>query len=280
MGTAQARRTSYEERDAWYRLTLTQRKSRPPDAWYAPNSREPIRDETLRQGLIPTGAVVERTGLPITSSLPRYALESGFASLFDKSIDRVEFETRAAAWRQSHLSKEALARLALLRDGVAGSTSAVPVVLPSGETRNLQAGPSSVIAKAVIEEFAPRFLHTPALLWLSESGNKVVASDMLTARKIGLSIDPSKTLPDIILADLGPDLLVVFVEVVASDGPINPLRKENLTVIAREAGFDAGHLAFVTAFEDRAATPARALMPNLACRRSPGSDPNRKRSWS
>lgn len=264
MGTAQSRRTSDAERKAWHQLTLSQKKERPVDAWYAPNSREPIRDETLRQGLTPTGAVIERPGLPVTSSLPRYALEAGFAGLFDKALSEGDFLDRAAAWRKAHLSKGALARLALLREGAAGSAAAVPVRLPSGETRNMQAGPSSIIAKAVIEEFARRFLHTPALLWLSESGNKVVSSDDQTARRIGLAIDPSKALPDIILADLGPDVLVVFVEVVASDGPINQLRKDVLTALAVEAGFDAGQLAFVTAFDDRNAPPARALMPSLA----------------
>ena len=38
-------------------------------------------------------------------------------------------------------------------------------------------GPSSVIAKAVIEEFARRFLVNAAVVWVSESGAKVVARD-------------------------------------------------------------------------------------------------------
>lgn len=200
----------------------------------------------------------------MTSSLPRYALESGFAELFDTALDSRAFHSKAEAWRLAHLSKQALARLTLLRKGAAGVTSAVPVKLPSGEIRNLAAGPSSVIAKAVIEEFAPRFLVQPALLWLSESGNKVVASDNDKAKKLGLAIDPSKALPDIILADLGPELRVVFVEVVATDGPVNQIRKVALTAIAIEAGFDASHLAFLAAFEDRSAVPARTLIPQLA----------------
>lgn len=264
MGDAQARQGSPEEREAWVARTLSAKKERPADAWYAPNSREPIRDETLRQGLIPTGAVVERTGLPTTSALPRYALRADFAELFDERLGDEAFEQKAEAWRAARLSKAALTRIALLRKGTAGSPDAVPVRLPSGEIRNLQPGPSSVIARAVIEQFAPQFLHTPALLWLSESGNKVVASDDATAAKLGLRIDPSKALPDIILADLGPDLSVLFVEVVASDGPINQVRKEALTALAKEAGFDEGHLAFLTAFEDRAAAAYRKLVSELA----------------
>jgi hypothetical protein len=41
-------------------MTLS-KKIQPPDA-YAENTREPIRDETIRSGLIPCNAVVERKG--------------------------------------------------------------------------------------------------------------------------------------------------------------------------------------------------------------------------
>jgi hypothetical protein len=131
------------------------------------------------------------------------------------------------------------------------------------------AGPSSVIAKAVIEQFAPRFLKKPHVLWLSESGNKVVARDEQLATALGIVIDPSKALPDIILVDLGDDaggsdLLVVFTEVVATDGPINRQRKEALTSIAQEAGFEEGHLAFLTAFLDRATSQFKKAIVEIA----------------
>src|SRR5437868_2736876 len=43
--------------------------------WYADNTREPIRDETLREGLVAVGAVLRREDLPTTSASPRYALK-------------------------------------------------------------------------------------------------------------------------------------------------------------------------------------------------------------
>ncbi|MEP9444105.1 hypothetical protein QYG72_22050 [Xanthomonas euvesicatoria] len=54
--------------------------------WYEENSREPLRDETLRQGFITNNAVVERAGLPTTSGHPRYALKTDFAALFDPAL--------------------------------------------------------------------------------------------------------------------------------------------------------------------------------------------------
>ena len=264
MGKAQAKRLSDEERDAWYRLSLSPRKDRPADAWYAPNSREPIRDETIRQGLIPTGAIVDRPSLPTTSSLPRYALQAEFAALFDENLDQDQVFSAAEVWRGRYLSKAALARLALRKRSAAASRHAVSVRLPNGETRNLSPGRSSVIAKALIEEFAPRFLHTAAVLWLSESGNKMIAADDSTAAKLGLRIDPARALPDVILADLGPELLVVFAEIVATNGAITELRKEALRTIAIQAGFGEAHLAYVTAFEDRSAPAYRKAVSDLA----------------
>src|SRR3546814_1780715 len=113
----------------------------------------------------------------------------------------------------------------------------------------MEAVPSSVICKAVVEEFAPRFLEVPGVIWLSESGNKVVARDDSLASSIGLKIEPDRHLPDMILVDLGlKEPLLVFVEVVASDGPITPARQEALLKLAVDAGFDVSQAAFVTAY--------------------------------
>ena len=237
--------------------------------WFADTTREPIRDETIRGGLIPVRAVIERKGLPTTSSKGRYALEADFATLFDSSLSKERFQALATKWRSEHLSKAALARQMLVASGAISAEDSVQVRFPNNETRSLSAGPSSVIAKAVIEQFAPRFLKNPHVLWLSESGNKVVARDEDLASRLGIVIDPSKALPDIILVDLGEDaggsdLLVLFTEVVATDGPINRHRKEALTHIASEAGFEGQHLAFLTALLDRSTSQFRKAIVEIA----------------
>lgn len=136
---------------------------------------------------------------------------------------------------------------------------------PNGETRKLAPGPSSIISKAVVEEFASTFLQTPAVLWLSESGNKVVTRDDGIAASIGLKIEADKDLPDLILADLGPaDPLIVFVEIVATDGPISQRRQEALYALTDAAGFDRAQIAFVTAYQDRSAPGFRKTMSELA----------------
>ena len=233
--------------------------------WYQDNTREPIRDETLREGLVAIGAVIERTDLPTTSSKPRYALKASFAALFDPALTGEALQARTAAWQAEALNKGALARLAIVRQGAGASADQVLVTFPNGETRRMKPGPSSEITKAVVEVFAPAFLTAPAVVFLSESGNKVVARDDALARSIGLAIQADKNLPDTILVDLGPvHPLLVFVEVVATDGPISQRRKEALEELVAEAGFPAEHVAFVTAYLDRSAGPFKKTVDSLA----------------
>lgn len=252
MTDAQAAQTEANDRLAWAEESMRPSRGEIPGRWYAVNTREPIRDETLREGLIPTGAVVEREGLPTTSAKPRYALTAAFAALFDPTLTGENFQQTLTGWQESSLSRGALARIAIMRHGAVADDAGVMVTFPNGETRRMATGPSSVISKAVIEEFAPRFLIQPGVVWLSESGNKVIARDDELAQAIGLTIQPDRNLPDIILVDLGPSSpLLIFVEVVATDGPVSQTRKKALLSLATEAGYLAERIAFLTAYLDR-----------------------------
>ncbi|MCP5102190.1 MAG: restriction endonuclease [bacterium] len=259
---------SEAERIEWRKNSLTPGKMKDvPNCWYAANTREPIRDETLRSGLIQLGAVIERGGLPTTSSKPRYALKKSFAELFESRLGGLQLSSRIKGWQDKSLSTGALARLKLIRKGAVASEigKEIQVKFPNGETRKMAAGPSSVISKAVIEEFVSRFLKKPGVIFLSESGNKVVSRDDELATAIGLKIEADKNLPDIILVDVEPENpLIVFVEVVATDGPINQMRKDALLDIALKAGFHEEQVAFVTAFMDKTSIPYRKLSAVLA----------------
>ena len=265
MTDAQAAMTEGRHRETWLVESMRPATGDIEGRWYAVNTREPIRDETLRGGLVEFGAVTERPGLATTSPSPRYALTESFSALFDPSLTEEQLEEAIEAWRDANLSASALARAAILRSGVIADETQVLVTLPNGLTRSMAAGPSSIISKAVAEEFAPRFLETPGLLWLSESRNKVVEQDNQLARSLGLTIDPERNLPDMILVDLGPEHpLLVFVEVVATDGPITEARRTALLMIATEAGFSENQVAFVTAYADRNDTAFRRSVSELA----------------
>lgn len=53
----------------------------------------------------------------------------------------------------------------------------------------------------------------------------------------------------------GSDMIFIFTEISATDGPVNRERKAALTKIAADTGFSNKNLAFLTAFMDRGASP-------------------------
>jgi len=230
--------------------------------WYEDNTREPIRDESLRDGFVIKGAALVDQSVPTTSNKGRYTLQEHFAQLF--ILPDEQFEEAAIAWQSHYLSPPELARVRIMQDRHAAEGS-ISVTMPNGEVRLLSAGPSSPIVKAVIEEFAQRFLHKPSVLWLSESSKKVILQDDELMKSIGLHIDQKTLLPDLILADLGKDKVkLVFVEIVATDGPVTESRKQELIALTDKAGFPLDQISFITAFEHRAAQPLKKRFSGIA----------------
>lgn len=265
MTDEQARQTDDAARQAWAAASIKPSKADVPGRWYAVNIRESIRDDTIRYALIQNSAVIERPGLATTSPAGRYALQADFAGLLEPDLEEATFHARVTAWQEKHLTAGALARLAIVRAGAASGGDYELVTFPNGETRRMTPGASTDISKAVIEVFAPKFLQKPGVISLSESGNKVVARDDDLAKAIKLKIPADKSLPDIVLVDLGPSHpLLIFVEVVHTDGPVNQARKTSLLEIAEGAGFPPQHVAFVTAFLDRGGSQFRKTANSLA----------------
>jgi len=265
MTVEQAAKPDVDARKSYTAGILKKNAQVPGTRWYADNTREPIRDETLRDGLVAIGAVIRREDLPTTSGAPRYVLKADFAALFAPDLQGENLERAITAFQAAHLSKSALARVSIMLAGAAGSAASVLVTFPNGETRQLAPGLSSVISQAVIEIFAKRFLGKPAVLWLSESGNKIVLRDDRIANAIGLKIEADKNLPDLILADLGPaEPLILFVEVVATDGAITPRRQEAIYALTDAAGFKRSQIAFLTAYQDRQSGGFKKTVAQLA----------------
>lgn len=263
MSDKQTALASDQAREEWIVFSMS-KENNIPGRWFADNTREPIRDETIKDGFVRVGAIVERPGLPITSSKPRYALDADFAALF--LCDDAAFAALTDQWQKKHLTKGALSRLHLLRRNVAGGNpNVVEVIFPNGTKRDMSPGPSSEITKAVVEDFAKRYLDTPGVIWISESREKVITSDNELAKEVGLSIEAASILPDIILVDLGPDEpILVFVEVVATDGPMKEGRKQALIALMKKGGHDPKHAAFVTAFSDRGEAAYRKASSEIA----------------
>lgn len=279
MTSDQASKRGTADRSSW--STESMRRLRPGEQitnrWYAHGTREGIRDDTIRNAWLPSRAVVKRQGLPTTSDRPTWALEAAFADLLTWGIPDTgepegietmerspEYLRMLGRWQERHLSREARTRVELLRRLVA-PVDAVSVDIPNRGPRHLAAGMSSRISKAVIEEFAPRFLTRPGVIWLSESSNQTPLADSDLASAVGLNIQDSGILPDVILVDLEPEKpLLVFCEVVATDGPMSESRKLAILDLVRSAGYDSTNIALLTAFIDRDTPAYKKAAPVLA----------------
>jgi hypothetical protein len=235
--------------------------------WYADNSREGARDEGVRRGLIPLNAMVVLPGVSTTSSKGRYALSASFAPLFDPGLAGDELGAAAANWRRTYLSGAALARAALVQDMDA---EGVEVFLPQGGSLLLPPGDSPRMTKHVVEVFAKIFLAKPAVVWISDSREKLFRDDRLV-RAMQIELDAARVLPDIILVDLEPpqrvgSLLVVFVEVVFSDGSVDEGRRAQLwnLLASSPRNYAPEDAAFVSVYTDRAARAASRAIRELA----------------
>jgi hypothetical protein len=103
MTDAQSLLTDDASRLTWTKQSLSKKGNNIAGRWYAVNSREPIRDETLREGLVRTGAAIIRTDLPTTSAAPRYALTQPFTALFDPRLQGGVLKEAITKWQSEPL---------------------------------------------------------------------------------------------------------------------------------------------------------------------------------
>ena len=134
MTDAQAALAEDQDREAWLAESMRPTAGNIEGRWYAANTREPIRDETLREGLVRMGGVREREGLPTTSPLPRYALAEEFARRFDSGLTGEALQAGIEEWQRTNLSSGALARVAIMRRWNVARDERVFATFPRGKT--------------------------------------------------------------------------------------------------------------------------------------------------
>lgn len=229
---------------------------------YRENSRETLRDETLKKWN-ELSAVRRRAGIPTSSSKPTWALEPHFADLFDPELRDMALDDAIAGWTSNRMTPGYRLRAQQARRQERQG-EAVKVTLPDGSVRDLEPGRSSLILKNVVEVWAPRRLKQPVVLTISEPGAKLLVGDQLLLAQIGLTLDVSNILPDALIADIGTDPVEFWIiEAVASDGPITDQRRKDLIDWAERQSIDPSHCRFLTAFESRGASIAKRRLKDL-----------------
>lgn len=209
---------------------------------YAPNSRETFRRHTIHQ-LVRAGIALCNPDDPsrsVNSPKTVYQIEPDTLKLL-RSFG-------SAAWNKNlerylKTRKTLAARYAKERE-----MKKLPVQLTTGETIRISPGRHSQLIKAIIEEFAPRFVPGGVLIYAGDTGNKWGYFDKARLANLGVEVDGHGKMPDVVLYYPERDWLLL-IESVTSHGPVDGKRHEELAELfaASKSG-----LVYVTAFPSRA----------------------------
>lgn len=211
---------------------------------YAPNSRETFRRQTIHQ-LVAAGIALynpDDPARPVNSPKAVYQIEADTLKLLRT------FGT--AAWTKN-LEKYLKTRKTLTaRYAKEREMKKLPVKLTSGDTIRLSPGAHSQLIKAIVEEFAPRFVPGGVLVYAGDTGDKWGYFDKKLLTKLGVAVDGHGKMPDVVLYYPEREWLLL-VESVTSHGPVDGKRHDELSRLFAKS--NAG-LVYVTSF------PSRAIM--------------------
>jgi hypothetical protein len=192
--------------------------------------------------LVEAGIVVSSSNRPeaATNDGTRgYSIAREAIALFINS-DKPEWIAITQKWKLKHGSLEAkLARRRVQK--------MVPVKLPDGRTIELSLGTHNSLQKAIIEEFLPRFLKEPELLYLGDSSRKILINETAALNAIGLDDFDHDMLPDVVAFDKERSWLY-FIEAVHSSNPVSRLRHLHLERLAAKCPHGK---VYVSAFQNR-----------------------------
>ena len=211
---------------------------------YAPNSRETFRRQTIHQ-LVAAGIALynpDDPARPVNSPKAVYQIEADTLTLM-RSFGTAAWNKNLARYLKTR--RTLTARYAKDRD-----MKKLPVKLTTGETIRLSPGAHSELIKAIIEEFAARFVPGGVLIYAGDTGEKWGYFDKELLAKLGVAVDGHGKMPDVVLYYPDREWLLL-VESVTSHGPVDGKRHEEL---ARLFAKSKAGLVYVTAF------PSRAIM--------------------
>ncbi len=208
---------------------------------YAPNTRETIRDDAVK-------FFVEEALLVKNPDDPRRATNSGKTvyQVHPSALDLLR-SFGQAGWAQA--VGRYLAERARLKAAIHGQRQLIriPVTLPGGRLVTLSPGGQNPLIKHIIEQFCPAFAPGGVVLYIGDTENKFVHLEAESLAALGVRLEASAKIPDVIVHDVRRNWLLL-IEAVTSAGPVDGKRRNELKELFR--GSRAG-LVFVTAFPSR-----------------------------
>jgi hypothetical protein len=209
---------------------------------YAPNSRETFRRQTIHQ-MVTAGIALynpDNHSRPVNSPKAVYQIEAATLTLLRS------FGT--AAWNKNLETYLKTRQTLTARYAKERVMKKMPVSLATGDTIRLSPGEHSQLIKAIVEEFAPRYVPGGVLIYAGDTGEKWGYFDKELLTKLGVEVDGHGKMPDVVLYYPEPEWLLL-VESVTSHGPVDGKRHGELSRLFAKS--EAG-LVYVTAFPSRA----------------------------
>jgi hypothetical protein len=206
---------------------------------YKPNSRESVRRFSIHQ-MVDAGITLRNPDdpkRPVNSEYTVYQLEPATVELL-KTYGTEEWKQSLATYLESF--KTLSERYAKERE-----MNLIPVKIADGKSINFTPGTHSLLIKAIIEEFAPRFAPGGELIYAGDTGNKYFDDALLAS--LGVTLDKHGKLPDVAIYFRVKNWLLL-VESVTSHGPVDGKRHEDL---ARLFSQSTAPIVYVTAFPSR-----------------------------
>ena len=208
---------------------------------YAENTRESIRKYSVKQ-LVAAGVLLHNPDKPdraVNSSGNCYQVETNALTLFRKF--------GARGWKQA-LSTYMETRQSLADQYAQHrNMQRIPVTIDRRHKITLSAGKHSDLIRAVIEEFAPRFVPGGELVYVGDTGTKWGYFDEPLLHTLGVKVGNHGKMPDAVIYYREKNWLIL-IEAVASSGPVDGIRHAELSDLFKAS--TAG-LVYVTAFPDR-----------------------------
>ncbi|MEK5440117.1 MULTISPECIES: BsuBI/PstI family type II restriction endonuclease [Paenibacillus] len=206
---------------------------------YAPNTRETFRRQTMHQ-FIEAGISLYNPDNPtraVNSPKAVYQIEPEALELI-KLYDTSRWKPALEAYLSTRESL--VKRYAKVRD-----QNKIPVQVAPGKEIMLSQGEHSELIKAIIEDFAERYVPGGILIFAGDTGGKYFDEDLLN--QLGVSVDSHGKMPDVVIYYPKKNWLLL-IESVTSHGPVDGKRHDELARLFRDS--TAG-IVYVTAFPNR-----------------------------
>lgn len=207
---------------------------------YAPNTRETFRRQVLHQFVHARIADYNPDNplLPVNSPNAHYAItESALEAIKTYGTNTWMSATKKFISQVGNLSKK------YKKERTENLTK---LTLGDGRILKLSAGKHNEVQKAIVEQFAPRFVSGGLLVYLGDAAKKNLHVDESLLKKLEIPINQHSKLPDVVIYHEVKNWLFL-IEAVTSHGPVSPKRLLELEKFL--VNCKSGKI-YVTAFPD------------------------------